>query len=199
VTAAPSRSAGQRRWVASAAVPRGRRQPTHTPRHGVPALNGISGIAVALVVVGHGGMPGVAGGFIGVDVFFVRSGFLITSLLLDELGRTGRLDLRGFWTRRARRLLPALLLMALAVVFVRALFAPESVTTLRADVSRRSCGARTGRSSHTRPTTSARAPRRRRCSTPGRWGLRSSTTCSGHCCWPRWRCCSPRLHGAEAA
>jgi peptidoglycan/LPS O-acetylase OafA/YrhL len=133
VTAAPSRSAGQRRWVASAAVPPGRRQPTHIPRHGVPALNGIRGIAVALVVVGHGGIPGVAGGFIGVDVFFVLSGFLITSLLLDELGRTGRLDLRGFWTRRARRLLPALLLMVLAVVFVRTLFAPESVTTLRAD------------------------------------------------------------------
>ena len=60
---------------------------------GVPALNGIRGVAVALVVVGHGGIPGVAGGFIGVDVFFVLSGFLITSLLLDELGRTGRIDL----------------------------------------------------------------------------------------------------------
>ena len=133
MTAAPSRSAGQRRWVASAAAPRGRSQSAHPASTGVPALNGIRGIAVALVVVGHGGIPGVAGGFIGVDVFFVLSGFLITSLLLDELGRTGRLDLRGFWTRRARRLLPALLLMVLAVVFVRALFAPDSVTTLRAD------------------------------------------------------------------
>ena len=81
----------------------------------MPALNGIRGIAVALVLVGHGGIPGVAGGFIGVDIFFVLSGFLITSLLLDELRRNGRIELTGFWIRRARRLLPALLLMVLAV------------------------------------------------------------------------------------
>ncbi len=200
MTAAPSRSAAQRRWVASAAVPLGRRQPTHTPRHGVPALNGIRGIAVALVVVDHGGIPGRPGGFIGVDVFFVLSGFLITSLLLDELGRTGRLDLRGFWIRRARRLLPALLLMVLAVVFVRALFPPESVATLRDDAVAaffwsRELGVRRTQGRLLHP---GRHPRRR-CSTPGRWGWRSSTTCSGRCCWPRWRCCSRRSHGAEAA
>ncbi|MCB0947371.1 MAG: acyltransferase, partial [Mycobacterium sp.] len=110
-----------------------RRKPLPAPGSGVPALNGIRGVAVALVVVGHGGIPGVDGGFIGVDIFFVLSGFLITSLLLDELGRTGRIDLRGFWIRRARRLLPALLLMGLAVVAVRTLFSPDSVETLRAD------------------------------------------------------------------
>ena len=68
-----------------------------------------------------GGIPGMGGGFLGVDVFFVLSGFLITSLLLDELGRTGRIRLTGFWIRRARRLLPALVLMVLAVGAAREL------------------------------------------------------------------------------
>ena len=75
---------------------------------GIPALDGLRAVAVGLVLVGHGGVPGVSGGFVGVDVFFVLSGFLITSLLLEELGRSGRIDLTGFWIRRARRLLPAL-------------------------------------------------------------------------------------------
>jgi len=88
---------------------------------------------VALVLVSHGGIPGVAGGFIGVDIFFVLSGFLITSLLLDELGRTGRIDLAGFWIRRARRLLPGLLVMVLAVAVGRELFPPDAITGLRND------------------------------------------------------------------
>ena len=133
MTAAPARSVAQRRWVTPAPDRGARRKPLPGPGSGVPALNGIRGVAVALVVVGHGGIPGVDGGFIGVDLFFVLSGFLITSLLLDELGRTGRIDLRGFWIRRARRLLPALLLMGLAVVAVRTLFSPDSVETLRTD------------------------------------------------------------------
>lgn len=133
MTAAPARSVAQRRWVTPAPDRGARRKPLPAPGSGVPALNGIRGVAVALVVVGHGGIPGVDGGFIGVDLFFVLSGFLITSLLLDELGRTGRIDLRGFWIRRARRLLPALLLMGLAVVAVRTLFSPDSVETLRTD------------------------------------------------------------------
>ena len=56
---------------------------------------------MALLLAGQGGIPGVTGGFIGVDVFFVLSGFLITSLLLDELSRSGRIELTGFWIRRA--------------------------------------------------------------------------------------------------
>jgi len=68
-----------------------------------------------------------------VDIFFVLSGFLITSLLLDELGRTGRIDLAGFWIRRSRRLLPALVIMVLAVSFARELFPPEAVAGLRDD------------------------------------------------------------------
>ncbi|MGY5190263.1 UNVERIFIED_CONTAM: acyltransferase, partial [Bacillus amyloliquefaciens DSM 7 = ATCC 23350] len=73
-------------------------------RGAIPALDGIRAVAVALVLADHGGILGVDGGFLGVDVFFVLSGFLITSLLLDEHARTGRIRLRDFWIRRARRL-----------------------------------------------------------------------------------------------
>ncbi|ORV81310.1 hypothetical protein AWC12_28940 [Mycolicibacterium iranicum] len=75
----------------------------------------------------------MSGGFLGVDVFFVLSGFLITSLLLDEIGRTGRIGLKAFWIRRARRLLPALIVMVLAVVALSELFSEESTATLRDD------------------------------------------------------------------
>lgn len=100
---------------------------------GIPALDGIRAVAVGLVLAEHGGIPGVPGGFLGVDVFFVLSGFLITSLLLDEHRNTGRIGVAGFWIRRARRLLPALIAMVLAVVAARELFSPESTATLRDD------------------------------------------------------------------
>jgi peptidoglycan/LPS O-acetylase OafA/YrhL len=102
-------------------------------RGGIPALDGLRAIAVALVLAQHGGIPGMGGGFLGVDVFFVLSGFLITSLLLDELGRAGRIDLTGFWIRRARRLLPALVLMVLAVGSARQLLPAQALTGLRDD------------------------------------------------------------------
>jgi peptidoglycan/LPS O-acetylase OafA/YrhL len=96
-------------------------------------LDGIRAVAVALVLADHGGIPGLSGGFLGVDVFFVLSGFLITSLLLDEHRRTAQIRLGDFWIRRARRLLPALLVMVLVVVAARDLFSPESTASLRDD------------------------------------------------------------------
>jgi len=96
-------------------------------------LDGIRALAVAAVLATHAGIPFLPGGFIGVDVFFVLSGFLITSLLYDELVVTGRIDLGGFWTRRARRLLPAALVMIVAVLAARPLFVPDSVAGLRGD------------------------------------------------------------------
>jgi peptidoglycan/LPS O-acetylase OafA/YrhL len=86
-------------------------------RH-VPALDGIRGIAVLLVLLFHLRVPGFHAGFIGVDLFFVLSGFLITSLLLEEIRRTGRISVPAFWARRARRLLPALVLVLLVVGIV---------------------------------------------------------------------------------
>jgi peptidoglycan/LPS O-acetylase OafA/YrhL len=81
----------------------------------IPALDGIRALAVGLVMAYHLDLSIVRGGFLGVDLFFVLSGFLITTLLLREYGRSGRIDLRAFWMRRARRLLPALFLLLAAV------------------------------------------------------------------------------------
>lgn len=80
-----------------------------------PALDGLRAFAVAAVMLYHLGFPRTPGGFLGVDLFFVISGFLITTLLLQERRSAGRISLRGFWLRRARRLLPAALLLLLGV------------------------------------------------------------------------------------
>jgi peptidoglycan/LPS O-acetylase OafA/YrhL len=80
-----------------------------------PALDGLRAIAVTGVMLYHFGVGWLGGGFLGVDVFFVLSGFLITSLLLAEHARNGRIKLSAFWARRARRLLPALLMVLTAV------------------------------------------------------------------------------------
>ena len=82
-----------------------------------PDIQGLRAVAVVSVVLAHAGVPGVAGGFIGVDLFFVLSGFLISGLLVRELEKRGHISLLEFWSRRARRLLPAsaLVLAATAV------------------------------------------------------------------------------------
>jgi peptidoglycan/LPS O-acetylase OafA/YrhL len=99
-----------------------------------PALDGLRAFAVTAVLLFHAGVPGLGGGFLGVDAFFVLSGFLITSLLLDERRRTGRIDLGRFWLHRARRLLPALLLMlTVTVVVARSLVDSDALALLRAD------------------------------------------------------------------
>jgi peptidoglycan/LPS O-acetylase OafA/YrhL len=72
-----------------------------------PDLEGLRGLAILLVLLFHAGLPGLGGGFVGVDVFFVLSGFLITGLLLREREAHGRIDLAAFYARRARRILPA--------------------------------------------------------------------------------------------
>jgi peptidoglycan/LPS O-acetylase OafA/YrhL len=88
------------------------------------ALDGLRGTAVAAVVVNHLRPNALPGGWLGVDIFFVLSGYLITTLLLREHGGRGRLDLGHFYSRRARRLLPALFLLLGAVAIV-ARFSPE--------------------------------------------------------------------------
>ena len=91
--------------------------PVHVPENSrVAALDGIRGLSVLAVLAFHGGMTWASGGFLGVDAFFVVSGYLITTLLLREWQRTGRIAMLAFWARRARRLLPALLLLVLTVM-----------------------------------------------------------------------------------
>ena len=100
----------------------------------LPALDGIRALAVLAVLAYHGGQTWAAGGYLGVDAFFVLSGFLITSLLLAERRQTGAIDLLAFWIRRARRLLPALFLVLGAVAVYAALVAaPTELERIRAD------------------------------------------------------------------
>ena len=82
------------------------------------ALDGFRAIGLLLIVGFHFGVSGMPGGFVGVDVFYVLSGYLITGLLLGEWGRAARIALGAFWLRRARRLLPALLVVLVVVALV---------------------------------------------------------------------------------
>ena len=89
-----------------------------------PDVEGLRAIAVLAVVLFHARLGGFAGGFVGVDVFFVLSGFLITRLLLRELATTGTISLRAFWARRARRLLPASCLVIVVTVIAGTVLLP---------------------------------------------------------------------------
>jgi peptidoglycan/LPS O-acetylase OafA/YrhL len=84
----------------------------------LPALDGLRAVAVGAVLLYHAGVGAAGGGFLGVDLFLVLSGYLITTLLLLEHDSTGRIDLPAFWARRARRLLPALFAAVAAVAVV---------------------------------------------------------------------------------
>ncbi|MGH9279275.1 MAG: acyltransferase family protein [Acidimicrobiales bacterium] len=99
-----------------------------------PALDGVRALAVAVVFAYHAHLGWAKAGFIGVDVFFVLSGYLITALLLTERRREGSIDLLRFWRARARRLLPALLVVLAAVAVAVPILAAEQAHRLRADL-----------------------------------------------------------------
>jgi peptidoglycan/LPS O-acetylase OafA/YrhL len=100
----------------------------------MPALDGLRAVAVIAVLLYHGQVSWARGGYFGVDAFFVLSGFLITMLLLAEWDRSGSIDLRAFWARRARRLLPALLLVVAGITVYAAFVAePVELRQLRRD------------------------------------------------------------------
>ena len=101
----------------------------------VPGLDGLRAVSVLAVLAYHGGMVRTwPGGFLGVEVFFVISGYLITSVLLAERRRTGATNLGRFYLRRARRLLPALFLMLAVTTAFTLLFLDDSVSRLRDDM-----------------------------------------------------------------
>ncbi|WP_109508470.1 acyltransferase family protein [Nocardioides speluncae] len=87
-------------------------------------IQGLRAVAVTVVVLAHAGVPGTEGGFVGVDVFFVISGFLITGLLLAEHEREGGISLSRFWARRARRILPAATLVIAATAIASSIVLP---------------------------------------------------------------------------
>ena len=98
--------------------------PASRTSHHRADIQGLRAIAVGAVIAAHAGVGAVAGGFVGVDLFFVLSGFLITELLIRERERTGRISLPGFWARRVRRLLPASTLVLVVTAIASALFLP---------------------------------------------------------------------------
>ena len=97
-----------------------------TPRRFRPDIQGLRAIAILLVVLYHAHVPGIRGGFVGVDVFFVISGFLITRALSDEFERDGRISFTSFYGRRMRRLLPAAVLVILATILLAKVALPAS-------------------------------------------------------------------------
>src|SRR5829696_4940223 len=99
----------------------------------MPGLDGLRALAVVAVLLYHADVAWAPGGFLGVDVFFVISGYLITSLLLAEWAARGRVDLRAFWLGRARRLLPALFVVVGATLAFAVAFVPGEVAGLRKD------------------------------------------------------------------
>ncbi|MET0769476.1 MAG: acyltransferase family protein [Solirubrobacteraceae bacterium] len=98
-----------------------------------PALDGLRAIAVIAVLLYHGGVAWMPGGFLGVDLFFCLSGYLITSLLLAELRGKGRIDLKAFWLRRARRLLPAAFVVIAVATAAAAILVPGDLAQTRGD------------------------------------------------------------------
>jgi len=99
----------------------------------IPAIDGLRAVAVIAVMLYHLGFKWIPGGFLGVDLFFVISGYVITRLLLDSIQRSGGLDLRAFYMARIRRLLPPLVFMIITTIIFVGLWAPDTMRRLLGD------------------------------------------------------------------
>ena len=100
----------------------------------IPALDGLRTVAVAAVVLYHMNASVLPCGLLGVTIFFVLSGYLITGILIKEWNRTGKIDLPHFWMNRIRRLVPAIVFLIVTVALLTAVFAPDMLTRLRNDL-----------------------------------------------------------------
>ena len=100
----------------------------------IPAIDGLRALAVIAVMLYHLGFSWIPGGFLGVDLFFVISGYVITRLLLDSIEQSGGLDLRGFYLARARRLLPALLFTVITTTIAIGIWAPDTIKRFLTDI-----------------------------------------------------------------
>ena len=99
----------------------------------IPAIDGLRAVAVIAVMLYHLGFTWIPGGFLGVDLFFVISGYVITRLLLDSIQRSGGLDLRAFYKARIRRLFPPLVFMIFVTVIYISIWAPETMRRFISD------------------------------------------------------------------
>jgi len=99
----------------------------------IPAIDGLRALAVIAVMFYHLGFSWIPGGFLGVELFFVISGYVITRMLLDSIAQSGGLDLRGFYLARLRRLLPALLFMLTTTIIAVGIWAPDTIKRLLVD------------------------------------------------------------------
>ena len=99
----------------------------------IPAIDGLRAVAVIAVMLYHLGFKWIPGGFLGVDLFFVISGYVITRLLLDSIQRSGGLDLRAFYVARIRRLIPPLVFMIITTTIVVGLWAPDTMRRFLGD------------------------------------------------------------------
>lgn len=104
------------------------------PTRHIRSIDGLRAVAVIAVLLYHLGFSWIPGGFLGVDLFFVISGYVITRLLLDNIETANGLDLRGFYAGRARRLLPGLLFLIIVGTLLIALFAPDAITRFLQDI-----------------------------------------------------------------
>jgi peptidoglycan/LPS O-acetylase OafA/YrhL len=99
----------------------------------IPAIDGLRAVAVVAVMLYHLGFTWIPGGFLGVDLFFVISGYVITRLLLDSIQRSGGLDLRAFYKARIRRLFPPLVFMIFVTIIYISIWAPETMRRFISD------------------------------------------------------------------
>lgn len=99
----------------------------------MPGLDGLRAIAVIGIIIYHLNKQWLSGGFLGVDTFFVISGYLITSLLLFEYESTGIINLKQFWLRRIKRLIPAVLVLVVTVTLATLIFKPEQIISIKHD------------------------------------------------------------------
>lgn len=134
----PSRAAGSHRVPANKGARTNgaakEQAPTRPKSRYIPALDGLRTLAVVAVVLYHLNLTWAQGGLLGVTIFFVLSGYLITRLLLNEVAKTGRIDLKSFWIRRIRRLVPAVVTVVFVTCALCTIFNHVMLTKMRPDI-----------------------------------------------------------------
>ena len=123
-----------RRTASPANPPAAEQTPARPKSRYIPALDGLRTLAVVAVVLYHLNLTWAQGGLLGVTIFFVLSGYLITRLLLNEVAKTGRIDLKSFWIRRIRRLVPAVVTVVVVTCALCTVFNHVMLTKMRPDI-----------------------------------------------------------------